>query len=120
MDEERGEINVCERGYSMDSTKSRWVYQVEDEDASDIEDFDADLRLRGRRNGAPVQLLDSDEEDDGTTEQRLIRTGPRVDSFNVEALDVPGAHRNDYELKFQMEKHLIFLCVCARVARSSA
>ncbi|WVY97439.1 hypothetical protein V8G54_029590 [Vigna mungo] len=30
-------------------------------------------------------------------EQRLIRTGPRIDSFNVEALEVPDAHRSDYE-----------------------
>ncbi|KAJ7968193.1 Potassium transporter [Quillaja saponaria] len=40
-------------------------------------------------------LLDSEDEENG--EQRLIRTGPRIDSFDVEALEVPGAHRNDYE-----------------------
>ncbi|KAM7257634.1 hypothetical protein ACFE04_013375 [Oxalis oulophora] len=28
--------------------------------------------------------------------QRLIRTEPRVDSFDVEALEVPGAHKTDY------------------------
>ncbi|KAL5187683.1 Potassium transporter 7 [Glycine soja] len=70
-----------------DSTESRWVFQ-EDEDPSEIEDFDAaDLRHQS--------MFDSDDEDNA--EQRLVRTGPRIDSFDVEALEVPGAHRNDYE-----------------------
>ncbi|KHN42740.1 Potassium transporter 7 [Glycine soja] len=71
----------------LDSTESRWVFQ-EDEDPSEIEDFDAaDLRHQS--------MFDSDDEDNA--EQRLVRTGPRIDSFDVEALEVPGAHRNDYE-----------------------
>ncbi|KAG5016012.1 hypothetical protein JHK82_021686 [Glycine max] len=79
-------------GTSMDSTESRWVIQDEDEDASDLENFDADLRFR-RHAG----VVDSEDEDDNA-EQRLIRTGPRIDSFDVEALEVPGAaHRTDYE-----------------------
>lgn len=73
-----------ERGSSMDSTESRWVFQ-EDEDASEIDEFDADL-----------PMLDSEDEENG--EQRLVRTGPRIDSFDVEALEVHGAHRNDYEV----------------------
>ncbi|XP_027355875.1 potassium transporter 7 [Abrus precatorius] len=87
MAEERGEING---GFSMDSTESRWVIQEDDEDASDLENYDADLRLRRH-----ASTLDSD--DDDNAEQRLIRTGPRIDSFDVEALEVPGAHRSDYE-----------------------
>jgi len=80
-------------GTSMDSTESRWVIQDEDEDASDLENFDADLRFR-RHAG----VVDSEDEDDNA-EQRLIRTGPRIDSFDVEALEVPGAaHRTDYEV----------------------
>lgn len=76
----------------MDSTESRWVIQEDEDDyASDIEEYDADLRLR-RHAG----VVDSEDED--TAEQRLIRTGPRIDSFDVEALEVPGAHRNDYEV----------------------
>ncbi|KAB2635453.1 potassium transporter 7-like, partial [Pyrus ussuriensis x Pyrus communis] len=67
---DRGEINGGLA--SMDSIESRWVFQDED----DSED---------------------DEEEDDNAEQRLIRTGPRVDSFDVEALEVPGAHRNEYE-----------------------
>lgn len=90
MAEESGEING---GFSMDSTESRWVFQEddEDEDVSDIEEYDADLRLRGR-----TTVVDSEDEDN--LEQKLIRTGPRIDSFDVEALDVPGAPRNDYEV----------------------
>ena len=41
--------------------------------------------------------LDSEDEDDNA-EQRLIRTSPRIDSFDVEALEVPGAVRNEYEV----------------------
>ncbi|XVF67204.1 hypothetical protein PTKIN_Ptkin10aG0101600 [Pterospermum kingtungense] len=83
----RGEINGVGFG-SMDSLESRWVFQ--DEDDSDIDDDDEDDDDVPHRAG-----LDSEEED--TTEQRLIRTGPRIDSFDVEALEVPGAHRSDYE-----------------------
>ncbi|KAL1336245.1 hypothetical protein HN51_030643 [Arachis hypogaea] len=89
-DPERGDING---GHSMESTESRWVFQGDEEDNSDIEEFNADLRHHHTRRYASV--LDSDDEDIG--EQRLIRTGPRIDSFDVEALDVPGAHRTDYE-----------------------
>ncbi|XP_004504794.1 potassium transporter 7-like isoform X2 [Cicer arietinum] len=72
---------------SVDSTESRWVFQ-EDEDPSEIEEYDAsDMRHQS--------MFDSEDEDNA--DQRLIRTGPRIDSFDVEALEVPGAHRNDYE-----------------------
>lgn len=71
-----------------ESSESRWVFQ-EDEDPSEIEDFDpSDLRHQS--------MFDSD--DDDNADQRLVRTGPRIDSFDVEALEVPGAHRNDYEV----------------------
>jgi len=85
------EIN---RGSSMESTESRWVIQDDDDDDSDLENFDADLRF-----GRHAAAVDSDEEEDNA-EQRLIRTGPRIDSFDVEALEVPGAHRSDYEVSF--------------------
>ncbi|CAJ2648990.1 unnamed protein product [Trifolium pratense] len=88
MSEESSEING---GFSMDSSESRWVFhEDEDDDVSDIEEYHADLRFRGR-NTVP------DSEDEDNAEQKLIRTGPRIDSFDVEALDVPGVHRNDYE-----------------------
>jgi len=106
MAEESGdEING---GFSMDSTESRWVFHEDDEDeedASDIEEYDADLRFRGR-----VNVHDSEEDDEDNAEQKLIRTGPRIDSFDVEALDVPGAHRNDYEvLSFSLLIGILFL-----------
>lgn len=75
----------------MDSTESRWVFQ--DEEDSDIEDDDDDLSHR-----SPAAALLDSEEDDHNAEQRLIRTGPRLDSFDVEALEVPGAHRNELEV----------------------
>lgn len=52
----------------------------------DVE-FDEDL--------PPQHVLDSDEDDNA--DFKLIRTEPRVDSFDVEALEVPGVQRNDYE-----------------------
>ncbi|CAK7356984.1 unnamed protein product [Dovyalis caffra] len=79
---------------SMDSVESRWVFQDEEEEEEDddsVMDDDDDIR-RMRHGGG----LDSDEEDEDTAEQRLIRTGPRIDSFDVEALEIPSAHRNDY------------------------
>ncbi|MED6154768.1 Potassium transporter, partial [Stylosanthes scabra] len=73
----------------MDSTESRWVFQEDEDDASEIEEYEADLRHHH-------SVLDSDDEDNG--EQRLVRTGPRIDSFDVEALEVPGVQRNDFEV----------------------
>lgn len=75
---------------SMDSVESRrWVFQDED-DEYEAEDEDDD------DDSTPRMEVDSD--DDDNAEQRLVRTGPRIDSFDVEALEVPGAHRNDYEV----------------------
>ncbi|KAL5562875.1 hypothetical protein UlMin_032622 [Ulmus minor] len=74
----------------MDSLESRWVFQ--DEDDSDIDGEEDEDNVR---NGVSLDSEDDEEEDNA--EQRLIRTGPRVDSFDVEALEVPGAQRNDYE-----------------------
>lgn len=93
---ERSEINGGLA--SMDSTESRWVFQDEDHSEFDGDEEDDNVRHR-------VSLDSEDDEDDDNdnAEQRLIRTGPRVDSFDVEALEVPGAHRNDYE---------VYTCVC--------
>lgn len=94
MADDSGEING---GFSMDSTESRWVFQDE-EYASDIEEYESDFRFRGHATVPP------DSEDEDSARQKLIRTGPRIDSFDVEALDVPGAHKNnDYQV-------LLFLC----------
>ena len=88
---ERGEVNC--RLASMDSSESRWVFQ--DEDQSDIDEEEEDEE--DEENAAQHRMdLASEEEDN--VEQKLIRTGPRIDSFDVEALEVPGAHRNEYEV----------------------
>ena len=87
---ERSEINGGLA--SVDSIESRWVFQDEDDSEIDGDDDDDDNE---RRRAS----LDSEEDDDDdNAEQRLIRTGPRVDSFDVEALEIPGAQRNDYEV----------------------
>ncbi|EEF30896.1 potassium transporter 7 [Ricinus communis] len=93
---------------SMDSIESRWVFQdddddsvVDDEDDDDDGDEDDNHRLTGG-------VVDSEDEDDNA-EQRLIRTGPRIDSFDVEALEIPGAQRNDYE-DFTLGRKIILAC----------
>ncbi|XP_058086078.1 potassium transporter 7 isoform X1 [Magnolia sinica] len=65
---------------TMDSLESRWVFQDED-------DSEEDLPSR----------MGFDSEEDENAEQRLIRTGPRIDSFDVEALEVPSVQRHDYD-----------------------
>ncbi|KAL0546505.1 hypothetical protein IC582_016415 [Cucumis melo] len=77
---------------SMDSSESRWVFQ--DDDHSEIDDYDDD---DDPHDNAARHSMDLESEDEDNVEQKLIRTGPRIDSFDVEALDVPGAHRNEYE-----------------------
>lgn len=98
---ERGEINGGLA--SMDSIDSRWVFQ--DEDDSEVDDEEAEDDVRHRT------VVDSeDDEDDDNAEQRLIRTGPRIDSFDVEALEVPGALRNEYEVLQALRFAFWFLC----------
>lgn len=88
---ERGEINGSLT--SMDSVESRWVFQDEDDSAVGDDEEEDDVRHR-------ASLDSEDDEEDDNAEQRLIRTGPRIDSFDVEALEVPGAHRHEYEVCF--------------------
>ncbi|KAG8500420.1 hypothetical protein CXB51_004382 [Gossypium anomalum] len=83
-----GEINIRVGLTSRDSLDSRWVFPGEDDfEIEDNGDGDDDLPHRA--------AVDSEDEDN--QEHRLIRTEPRVDSFDVEALEVHGAHRSDYE-----------------------
>lgn len=84
---------------SMDSTESRWVFQNDDESEIDEDEDEVEDDDSGHRTGG-----DSEDEDNG--EQRLIRTGPRIDSFDVEALEVPGVLRNDYE-EFSVGRKII-------------
>lgn len=95
---ERGENGHGSNNLSKsDSIESRWVFQPEDDLNSDEED--------GGEDSSHRMSFDSDEDDDNA-EQRLIRTGPRIDSFDVEALEVPGAHRNDYE-DFNLGRNIV-------------
>ena len=88
---ERGETN-CGLA-SMDSIESRWVFQDEDQSEIDDDEDEEDDDEDAERN-----RLDLESEEEDNVEQKLIRTGPRIDSFDVEALEVPGAQRNDYEV----------------------
>ncbi|KAF6140658.1 hypothetical protein GIB67_013951 [Kingdonia uniflora] len=96
----------------MDSqSESRWVFQHDDSDLddSDLDDIIDEGDDREGEDLLPrrVSFVGSDEEDE-TVEQRLIRTGPRIDSFDVEALEVPGAHRYDYE-DFSVGRNLVLV-----------
>ncbi|KAL4588520.1 hypothetical protein LXL04_001411 [Taraxacum kok-saghyz] len=84
---------------SIDSAESfRWVFLDEDDSVIDDDGGD-DLPLR--------KGMDSEDEDNA--DHRLIRTGPRIDSLDVETLEVSGAQRNDLEdVTFQKSIKLAF------------
>ncbi|KAK8617552.1 hypothetical protein V6N13_080462 [Hibiscus sabdariffa] len=86
-----GEISRGVGSASMDSLESHWVFPGEDESEIEDEDEDEEHDNADMPYGAGL-----DSEDDDSPVQRLIRTEPRVDSFDVEALEVHGAHRSDY------------------------
>lgn len=73
---------------SIDLMESRWVFQ----DSEDPEEEEEDDELQQQRRG----VAESDDDEGG--EQKLVRTGPRVDSFDVEAFEVPGAQQDDHEV----------------------
>lgn len=77
----------------MDSTESRWV--ARDSESSDDENQD----MMPLRFSFKSEEEEDDEEEGDYSEPRLTRTGPRVDSFDVEAFDISGAHRNDYAVR---------------------
>ncbi|CAI9769224.1 unnamed protein product [Fraxinus pennsylvanica] len=74
---------------SVDSMEFRWVYH-QDEEWSEIHND-------GNHGGVDGDSTLRNSDDEDNTGQRLIRTGPRIDSFDVEALEVPGAQKNDFE-----------------------
>ncbi|CAN0874994.1 Potassium transporter 7 [Linum grandiflorum] len=86
-----GGSDISGRLGSMDSVESRWVFQDDDDSVIDEDDDDS---FHNRHTGLDS---DDDEDEDDNAEQRLIRTGPRIDSFDVEALEIPSAQRNEYE-----------------------
>lgn len=82
----------------MDSIESRWVFQGEDD--SDIDSGDR-VTVDGDDDLTPRNGMELDSDDEYNAEQKLIRTGPRIDSFDVEALEVPGVQKNDFEVNFR-------------------
>jgi hypothetical protein len=80
-----------------ESMELRWALKDEEGTSDELEDS------IGRSS------LEEDEDDDDadSEHQRLIRTGPRVDSFDVEALEVHGYEMNG----FNEVKRLNFSCV---------
>jgi len=77
----------------------RWVVPggacEEDEiESSDDGGADTPAAASGSRGGGGSDDDDDGYEEDEMLRQRLVRTGPRADSFDVEALDVPGVYRH--------------------------
>lgn len=71
------------------STEWRWVSQ-EVNDAEEGEEAEEEM---GTQRGA----VESEEEDEA--DQKLIRTSPRIDWFDVEALEVTGVQKNEDEVR---------------------
>ncbi|XP_020578351.1 potassium transporter 7-like isoform X2 [Phalaenopsis equestris] len=72
----------------MGWTESRWVFQYQD----------------GSGESGAQSRFDTEEEDG--EEHKLVRTDPIIDPFDVEALEVSGAERPDYE-EFSLGRNII-------------
>ncbi|XP_071736908.1 potassium transporter 7-like [Rutidosis leptorrhynchoides] len=105
---EKGSTSKTNGGLSsMDSMEShRWVFQDEDNSEIDFHDNDDDDGDSGDDFTLHHEI---DSEDEDSLYQKLIRTGPKIDSFGVEALEVPGAHRSDFE-DASFGKNLFLVC----------
>ncbi|KAF3657255.1 Potassium transporter 7 [Capsicum annuum] len=88
-------------GLTSSMEDSRWVFQAEDD--SEIDNGDRDT-VDGDDNSTPRNGVELDSDDEDNAEQKLIRTGPRIDSFDVEALEVPGVQRNDFESNGEIDE----------------
>lgn len=84
-----------------ESAEMRWVvpggaYEEDEIDSSDDGDggTDTPTAALGSRGGGGGYSDAEEDEEDALLRQRLVRTGPRADSFDVEALDVPGLYRH--------------------------
>jgi hypothetical protein len=80
-----------------ESAEMRWVASggaFEEDEIESSDDGGGDdnpTAASGSRGGASG---DDDHEEEEMLRQRLVRTGPRADSLDVEALDVPGVYRH--------------------------
>ncbi|XP_062189207.1 probable potassium transporter 14 isoform X1 [Phragmites australis] len=80
-----------------ESAEMRWVvpggtFEEDEIESSDDGGADTPAAASGSRGGGCSD--DDNYEEDEMLRQRLVRTGPRADSFDVEALDVPGVYRH--------------------------
>jgi len=87
----------------------RWVVPggacEEDEiESSDDGGTNTPAAASGSRGGGGSDDDDDGYEEDEMLRQRLVRTGPRADSFDVEALDVPGVYRHQ---EFTMGRSIV-------------
>ncbi|XP_039827416.1 probable potassium transporter 14 isoform X2 [Panicum virgatum] len=92
-----------------ESAEMRWVVPggacEEDEiESSDDGGADTPAAASGSRGGGGSDDDDDGYEEDEMLRQRLVRTGPRADSFDVEALDVPGVYRHQ---EFTMGRSIV-------------
>ncbi|KAM3385378.1 hypothetical protein ACQJBY_009329 [Aegilops geniculata] len=94
-----------------ESAEMRWVvpggaYEEDEIDSSDDGDggTDTPTATLGSRGGGGGYSDAEEDEEDALLRQRLVRTGPRADSFDVEALDVPGLYRHQ---EFTMGRSIV-------------
>ncbi|KAM3365838.1 hypothetical protein ACQJBY_015456 [Aegilops geniculata] len=94
-----------------ESAEMRWVvpggaYEEDEIDSSDDGDggTDTPTAALGSRGGGGGYSDAEEDEEDALLRQRLVRTGPRADSFDVEALDVPGLYRHQ---EFTMGRSIV-------------
>ncbi|CAN1302957.1 Potassium transporter 7 [Linum perenne] len=100
-----GSSSLSGRLVSLDSMESPWVFQ-DDDDGDDYSSVIEENNQDGLRQRHTALDSEDDDDDDDNAEQRLIRTGPRIDSFDVEALEIPSAQRDDSE-DFSTSRNII-------------
>lgn len=98
-----------------ESAEMRWVVPggaCEDDEIESSDDggggADTPVAASGSRgDGCSDDYDDYDGYDeDEMLRQRLVRTGPRADSFDVEALDVPGVYRHQVRRCIHLSRSL--------------
>uniref|UniRef100_A0A0E0EBT8 Potassium transporter n=1 Tax=Oryza meridionalis TaxID=40149 RepID=A0A0E0EBT8_9ORYZ len=80
----------------MESAEMRWVVSGGAYEEDEIESSDGGGGTPAAASGSRGGCSDSDDnyEEDELLRQRLVRTGPRADSLDVEAQDVAGMNRH--------------------------
>lgn len=86
-----------------ESMEMRWVLKDEEGTSDELEES------IGRSS---LEEDDDDDDDADSEHQRLVRTGPRVDSFDVEALEVHGYEMNGFDEVKRLNSSFACLLVC--------